>query len=70
MRKIICDRCGNEISDVVCVGTKDIYPRYHIVEMKSISNINPLDGNLIDLCPSCEKELSKWLSGFADKLKR
>lgn len=66
MKKTICDRCGIEMSDVVYAEIKNKYPHYHIVEMKSISNLNPLDGTLIDLCPSCEKEFYNWLHNKED----
>jgi hypothetical protein len=64
LRKIICDRCGNEITDIIVFNPGEIYAHYDIrvTTYTKVKHPNTIGGPWnIDLCPSCEKELSYWL---------
>ncbi len=66
MRKKICDRCGSEIKDTNVFDPDDIYTHYDIRAIAYTRFKHPgavCNGQrIIDLCPSCERELSDWLS--------
>jgi hypothetical protein len=64
MKKTICDRCGKEIKDTFVFDPESIYAHYDIRAIVYTRVRHPGSINeqwTIDLCPSCEKELSYWL---------
>jgi hypothetical protein len=66
MKKTICDRCGKEIKGTFVIDPSDIRPHYHIAKTIYATAMHPFSNGrediIIDLCPSCEKEFSDWLS--------
>lgn len=63
MRKTICDRCGKEIKDTFVWDPEAICTNYDIKAITHSTFKHPLPAQrVIDLCPSCEKEFSDWLS--------
>lgn len=69
MKKTICDRCGQEILDTYVWDPETIYTHFDIKAKRYARVQHPFFTDrekIIDLCTTCEKEFSEWLSNKED----
>lgn len=66
MLKIVCDRCGKEISDERNTATVDVLFSGRDRDTSSMRSLE-LSRKEVDLCPSCAMELLSFLDDGGKK---